>query len=142
MSDRCTGHCCHHFTLPMAPDELWAKYTATMKELENPQADQITMGGAPDARTVQDIHLIAPMAIYLGKKEDSPMPVVEGYTPRKDQHWYTCKHLVNGNCTIYEHRPAMCRNYPYGEDCNYADCTWDERKAKAKLPIVESGTVI
>ena len=51
---------------------------------------------------------------------------------------YTCKNFdpVTKNCTAYETRPEMCRDYPYGNpphskgykpraegQCNYRDCT-------------------
>lgn len=33
---------------------------------------------------------------------------------------YTCRHLqLNGDCGIYEDRPAMCRDYPYGQVCEF-----------------------
>ena len=39
---------------------------------------------------------------------------------------YNCKHLVDGNCAIYEDRPRMCSSYPNGRPCKIADCTRTE----------------
>jgi Fe-S-cluster containining protein len=30
---------------------------------------------------------------------------------------HTCKHWIGGRCAVYEHRPMMCRGYPYGKKC-------------------------
>lgn len=43
-----------------------------------------------------------------------------GYT----RHLYKCKALVDGNCSIYDHRPDTCRNYPHpGNECVIGGCT-------------------
>ena len=42
----------------------------------------------------------------------------------KPTHFYRCKNLVDSDCSIYDQRPAVCREYPYrGQPCRYADCT-------------------
>lgn len=38
-------------------------------------------------------------------------------------HSYTCKYFDGHNCTAYEERPAMCRDYPYGKQCTFEGCT-------------------
>jgi Fe-S-cluster containining protein len=36
-----------------------------------------------------------------------------------EQRKYTCKHLgADGLCGIYDHRPKMCREYPYNGACD------------------------
>jgi Fe-S-cluster containining protein len=36
-----------------------------------------------------------------------------------EQRKYTCKHLgADGLCGIYDRRPKMCREYPYGGACD------------------------
>jgi Fe-S-cluster containining protein len=36
-------------------------------------------------------------------------------------HYYTCKNLSPaGDCVVYESRPTMCRDYPYGNPCDHA----------------------
>lgn len=71
-----------------------------------------------------DIHLIAPMVIYLGESWWD----IQGERREAPGHYYTCKHYdcSSQNCGIYEHRPRMCSEYPYGRDCNYLDCTMTE----------------
>ena len=131
--DRCTGHCCMAFTLPMSPEEIWANY------------DRWARGGQPIVMSstdvklmpvIQDIHIIAPMVEYLGHLTKVPPRQIQPTNdellgkPRLPNHFYRCKHFDAKKkiCTIYEHRPAMCRNYPYGVDCNYAACTWKSHK--------------
>jgi Fe-S-cluster containining protein len=36
----------------------------------------------------------------------------------------TCRHFDGTNCTRYEERPAMCRDYPYGKQCEFKGCTF------------------
>lgn len=44
---------------------------------------------------------------------------------------YTCRHLVDGShCAIYDDRPRMCREYPYGEPCKYPGCTRRTRRVE------------
>ncbi len=63
------------------------------------------------ARTdkVWDGEMIADMVIHL---EDT-------FPPR-----YTCRHLAeNGDCSVYDRRPRMCSEYPYGGRCMFPGCT-------------------
>jgi Fe-S-cluster containining protein len=135
--DRCTGHCCRHFTLAMSPDELWEAYRRWLYG----GADALFMKPQPQSeylkapisygRVFRDIHLVAPMVRYLGYMEP-PIKLVNPENAGK-AHYYTCKHLAeNGDCTIYEHRPDMCRAYPNGHECEFAECTWKSMKAKKR----------
>lgn len=37
---------------------------------------------------------------------------------------YDCRHLrANGDCSIYESRPRMCRDYPGSSKCTFDGCT-------------------
>lgn len=46
-----------------------------------------------------------------------PLQVVRG------QKLYTCRHLgEKGDCTIYERRPQMCRDFPGPNPCPYRNC--------------------
>jgi Fe-S-cluster containining protein len=82
---------------------------------------------------VNDIELIYPMVKHLGFIEQ-PMQGVNPAPPGTASHgnYYSCKHFdrESRNCTIYEIRPGMCRDYPYRSTCNYAACTWHERKTQ------------
>lgn len=44
----------------------------------------------------------------------------------EDFEVWTCSNFDGQNCTAYEARPSMCRDYPYGRPCEHADCTWDD----------------
>lgn len=97
---RCTGHCCRRFNLPAPLDEIVRR--------RNPDVCP------PGEKHIEDGDKLAEMLIPL----DDQGPV---------NYWFTCKHHdpVSGDCTNYENRPRMCREYPYGRDCEYDDCTMD-----------------
>ncbi len=108
---RCTGHCCELITLPISPNGL---------------ADYVAAGG-------KDGETLADMLIYVGygpvepgriKPEATAYYERMGALPVGHQHWYRCRHLQeNGNCGNYEHRPGLCRGYPYGRFCFETGCT-------------------
>ncbi len=133
---RCTGHCCENFRLPFAPDELWAAY---YRWQHGGNAESLRMNNGQPMPNPQDIQLIAPMVVYLGPATALPMKHINpsdeellGQDWDPPNHYYRCKHFDSKErlCTIYEHRPVMCREYPYGDPCNYTSCTWVENKAK------------
>lgn len=101
------------------------------------------------------------MVIYLGLLNADPVsgqlnpPLSTGGLGHVDPadptgprlaHFYTCRHLdaATGDCTDYDNRPRLCREYPYGVDCEKRDCTWTSAKyetrhstlGRASLPIV------
>ncbi len=99
---RCSGHCCRGFALEKSLDEIWEDYRLWQKDPANSQ--------------IPDVHLIAPMLIPI--------------KPLKGEWLYTCKHLgADGNCGIYETRPAMCREFP-GPDtpCPFPICASHGKK--------------
>lgn len=99
--NRCTGHCCKAFTLPISPDELKAK-----------------------AGVYRDGHIIADMAVYLGTGTHDLKTGEFVKQENSGWHVYGCRHLQgNGDCGIYENRPFMCRDYPYGHPCKFENCT-------------------
>lgn len=97
---RCTGHCCR----------------------------VIHVGVGASRREIEEI------AIREGSREawfivDMLRPLV-GDDPKGTGRWfteadrrYTCRHFDGVNCTAYEERPDMCRNYPYGRPCPEDGCT-------------------
>lgn len=121
---RCTGHCCKAFTLPISAEELQSDFEKYQAWVQNPEGET-----KPRWR---DIGIIADMAIYLGmgwhdSKTGEYVPDSElnrkrfGHEPIRV---YTCRHLQsNGDCGIYENRPSMCRDYPYGHPCKFENCT-------------------
>jgi Fe-S-cluster containining protein len=108
MGDRCTGHCCRKFPLSFPPCQIADNYGAWMR-------------GEPKDHfgidILTDIHLVAPAVRFTG----------ESYTGDNGDRWlYSCIHLTdNRDCGIYDMRPAMCRDYPYGRKCQQEGCTWD-----------------
>lgn len=109
---RCsTAQCCRNFPLSVPLAELRenvrhhaARASATTGEL--PPCDAYGRPPVLDAAFVVDMVI----------------PV------RRDEHglWrYRCRHLVGNDCSVYERRPHLCRDFPYGRRCDHADdgCT-------------------
>jgi Fe-S-cluster containining protein len=91
---RCVGHCCRGFSLEHSYARVQAEYAAWQK-------------GEPT--TIADIGVIGAMLIPLGVF--------------RKQELFTCAHLGNdGNCTSYETRPRMCRDFPGPSPCPYRNC--------------------
>ena len=88
-------------------------------------------GGKGSGSIYKDIHLITPMVIYLGFTDKKPRQIVKSKKPSIN-HRYRCKHFDAKAkvCTIYEIRPAMCRDYPGKTGCNFAGCTWKSARRK------------
>jgi hypothetical protein len=99
---RCTGHCCKSFWLPLSPMEIL--FQNKLAHLGKSKWNQ------------KDMLKVAEMVIYQRPNERG------GYR-------YTCKHwdVSSGNCLNYENRPTMCRDYPYGKECKYKDCTMTKK---------------
>lgn len=120
---RCTGDCCRRFYLPFGPGELAYAYALAMGAVPHRL-------GAPGL--LEDIETIYPMAEWLGmeKRGTNGEPIPEAV------NWYRCRNLQpNGDCGIYEKRPKMCSEYPYGGACRYDGCTWTPAR-QALVPDV------
>lgn len=133
--DRCSGHCCENFSLPLSPAELEASYYAWLGREQG--SSYVGMNGRESPRVCQDIHLIYPMLVYLGYTDKRPPKINPSDEkllgkPEVKLHRYRCKHLdpKTRDCTIYEIRPVMCRTYPDGRTCNFAGCTWSKYRAE------------
>lgn len=107
----CAGKCCAVFYYPTSPDALRAR--------KNPLPDD---------------HFIADMLIGLtpdeaqARAERFEVPPAD-WTPGKT---FTCKHWdeESGLCGVYEKRPKMCAEYPYGRKCEHGcDYRIDENVA-------------
>lgn len=134
MGDRCTGHCCKCFPLGIEPDERPTGFSPDeLEEIFNAHAEdrEPTANGG---RYLNDIEIVYPMIRYLGESTVR----IDGEKVDPPIHVYECAHLQeNGDCGIYESRPEVCRDYPYGRPCGQPDCTWDEaREPEARLPVV------
>jgi len=95
MADRCMGHCCEDFILMYSPEELHTKMTGH-----------------------KDDDFIARMVLYKGRYGDGRHPS-SGLA-----YHYTCRYFdkTTRNCTVYDQRPAMCRDYPYNRPCLMKGC--------------------
>ena len=55
--------------------------------------------------------------------------------PESDPPRFTCRNLQpNGDCGVYEARPAMCRDFPYDRRCGVPGCTWASRCGRPDDP--------
>lgn len=142
-ASRCTGHCCQNFYLPFSPDELDRSYRRWKSG-----GEQIHMNDGKSGPIFKDIHLITPMVVHLGFTDKEPRQIVKSGGPPVKAHRYRCKHFDAKAkvCTIYEIRPAMCRDYPGKAGCNFAACTWKSaRRKKTKLTkgeILKGGEIV
>lgn len=125
--NRCTGHCCQTFNLPYSPEHLRAFRFWSMSGQHRQ---------------------VAGMAMYVGKASDLARARPSAHTSAGclgvggGEHYYTCRNYdwESGNCGIYEQRPDMCRDYPYGGRCRYPGCTWTAARER-RTPYLD-GRVI
>lgn len=128
--DRCTGHCCRAFVLPVSPDERWRDLWAWLQRGEDGDGGQWFDDEGERHLPHGEIAQIASMVVPLGRFPYPP-GVAHNQRPDGDEPvwWYTCSNLrPDGNCGIYATRPDMCRDYPYGRVCQYTDCAWSAAK--------------
>jgi Fe-S-cluster containining protein len=147
---RCTGHCCEIFYLPFTPKQLKA-----VRKLKKKKGMNISIKGnkAINSRSgVMDIRQVAEMAIPISpSKEKITEHIGEKYAYGK---YYTCKNFdkETKNCKIYDLRPKMCRDFPYGlhtlevnvldneidqTRCYYKSCNGCQNKDSANYLSVE-----
>jgi Fe-S-cluster containining protein len=142
---RCTGHCCESFTLPYSPEEMKEKYRAWLMRGKDHETLKMAAQTPEDkfsrfASVPEDIHIIYPMLIYIGKMEPSKSAKLLTVINDEPTHIYTCKHYdrESRKCSIYEFRPRMCQDYPYNRKCNYEACTWEtEKSPKLSNELIE-----
>jgi Fe-S-cluster containining protein len=135
---RCTGHCCRAFSIPYAPEDLHNLQRLGTSDKERLQiADMVIYLGHfysnPVLRTRGESW--TEKALQMARNDKVKLPEMEmesgEYIPRgrpfdDRMHWYACRHVqLNGDCGIYDRRPNMCRVYPNGARCSFAECTWD-----------------
>lgn len=62
---------------------------------------------------------------WLGYMHDNMLQVVDIVDGWEQ---YTCRlyDRATARCSIYEQRPPMCRNFPYGRECEH--CTYDSTR--------------
>lgn len=132
MGDRCTGHCCRFFTMG-DPVSL----TDHLKEKAVLLDGEITSKEDEDARS--NAKKLLDMLLYRGLLKANPLlrTPCSVKTENVDKYWHfwTCKYVVEhedgtASCGNYENRPDMCKRFPYGKECEFPGCTWDEWKPK------------
>lgn len=125
---RCIGHCCRLFYAPTTPEKITRCQEAAVKR-EQGEPFPVDLTLPRDHETILD--MLIPVR-----------PVVEGETPPgqktyKIDRWgskegwlFRCKHFdeESHDCRIYDRRPKMCRDYPYGEPCDFEGCTYTPEK--------------
>lgn len=100
----CTGVCCAAFT--------WPRTISEVRKRERLMLDGATIAG---------------MLVPLTPKEAKERHVAFGGTQperfvwKRRGHYFTCRHWDEETrlCGIYDQRPAMCREYPYGKECDH-----------------------
>lgn len=117
-ADRCTGNCCNEFVMTIG-DSVEAIRTRLLTN-------------------VYDGHFIADMLIPIrplvagSKLPNGDVLKAEDVGTRCIGWVFTCKHFDREKraCTVYESRPNMCREYPYGKPCEHGDqCSWSQGRA-------------
>jgi Fe-S-cluster containining protein len=141
---RCTGHCCRRFNLPLSPSEL----NNLREAVDNNKTTYLTDSGEEkDFRyPKEEISKISDMVIPLGlsnigsdgKAFEAPQNENDALYRKSNgfvienglvkAHFYTCKHFnkETNDCMNYINRPDMCKKHPYGRGCNFVGCTLKE----------------
>lgn len=112
MSGTCNGSCCVVFPLITGPDYDWTN----------------TLNGPFIRDMIQPLTFDEAQARWaIHGQGEWPSRFWDGHTDGLNscRHWDTETRL----CTVYDDRPLMCREYPYGGPCN-AGCDFD-----AELPF-------
>jgi Fe-S-cluster containining protein len=67
--------------------------------------------------------MVVPLSVLEANERLERFGSDREYTSESEGHVYTCRHFDDETrlCTIYERRPEMCRDYPYGHSggCEY-----------------------
>lgn len=129
---RCSGQCCRSFSLPVSPERIAEGLTHLKRFNTDPEYRERYMKGEEPAKfTPEDGEVLLPMLVSIVEAfPGDPHPTDTGAMITMDHTWYyTCVHFDDrtGNCGIYDRRPRMCRDYPYGTTCQYNGCTMDPR---------------
>lgn len=144
MSCACDGRCCAVFTFSSSIDDLRQSVDGTLER-----------GGKPIK--IRDDEVLLDMFVPLTPEESAERRerfgivythAAEGVQRQHDgsappeQH-YTCRHWDEDTrlCTIYEDRPNMCRDFPYGNVCTHG-CGYnniEESDLPERYKIVQGG---
>ena len=144
---RCSGQCCKKFCLPFSPmqAEHFKRQLAIGKDVVTFEGEY---GVARYGVDGQDIDTIVDMIQFIRMDYQSSQDGhARGQSAKRTRrkryeriYHYTCKHFDGKNCTIYEARPQMCRDFPNGTTCTYRGCTLEcpeTRNLKKRLADTE-----
>lgn len=99
----CSGNCCIRFCLPFSMEEL-----------------------AEKAKKYRGVDVIAAMVIPLNdnKLQNFDPATGERLPDNGKLYHYGCKNFDSETrlCKIHDHKPDMCRDYPYENLCKYKGC--------------------
>ena len=112
----CDGRCCAVFPLS------W--------EVAGP--DGIASWYDPDGDPLHGRMFVADMLIPLNLHEATErwrslrLGAIPRWIEYSPQPLYTCRHWDTETrlCGAYDQRPALCRDYPYGVECQHEGCTY------------------
>lgn len=116
--NRC-GACCEGFTLNWNPAD----------QIERTRADERAFPGMSHEESVADLEKIVDMLLTTDRYIDQ-------------EPLWTCRHFSRdaeglGVCGIYDHRPKMCSNFPYGMPNRlYTTCSWNVHIVKHPLRVI------
>ena len=98
----CDGSCCRRFTLNLAGPSALRRWVA------NTQLVSRGVEAGPHAKWNTDLVFWAPYLTYVGESDDG-------------DHLWSCGLFddATGLCTMYEHRPEACVEYPNGQSCKH-----------------------
>lgn len=109
-SSSCDGRCCAVFCLPH-----------TIRQLRQKAA----------AGALEDGAFIAAMVIPLTPNQARERAAefgtkLEARWEHRGHH-FACRHWDEETrlCTVYEQRPTMCRDFPYGRGCHNEGCSFE-----------------
>jgi Fe-S-cluster containining protein len=109
MSDQprsaCPGYCCAAFYWPRTA--AWMKQYAEEHTYDGPQIRDMLIPLTPkQARERYER--------FAGES-------TQAFSWKHRGHHFTCKNWDEATrlCKIYEDRPTMCRDYPYGQECQH-----------------------
>jgi len=84
--------------------------------------EEFAEGTDPDDKTVRDmvIPLTHRQAVARARKFGVPI-TIRKHLKGPMTRWYACRHWDEETrlCRIYEHRPQICRDFPYDEECRH-----------------------
>ena len=106
---RCRGECCKSFIIWHGSPSNAREGRVRLKLAADRERGLPVPADVPDIGPHEDLIMLDEMLIEVDPTETG--------VPR-----YSCKHFQDGNCSVYDTRPKMCRDYPTNGVCEHKDC--------------------